>query len=392
MHLSPRSTLAAACIALTAMVLTACSPSAPTVADAQPAMPELQREPGPAASLASVDASGLRLPYQFEGADLLDTGWEVTPQHLDGVFLAPVETEDHLTFTAIDSNGTALWTLERPLACAGFALATTDSGQPLAVIHDTSTAADRIAAVTATAYDLRTGEPAWCPVEVPGPHQGPGLVYAEPAAAMGETGRRTALDVNTGEVLAEAPDVVVAERDGTVLLQEGNRLRAVTGPGETLWESPLPAGVENARSLPGSQFKAGLMPLAMADDRSVIIDLATGEVVATEVTSAALDEATGILAATDDTRAWAVDTATGEVLWEHGVPPDARVRAAGTAQVYVRNGDSIQVHNALTGAVAPGYDPATAGTITVPHTISASGAAALEVDGALVFATTPTLE
>lgn len=392
MRRSTRTALTAAAVALAAVMLGACSPSDTTTAGEPPAAPDLQREPGPATDPTPLDASGLRLPYQFDGAVLFDMGWEAPPQHLDGVFLAPVETGDHLTFTAIDSDGTALWTLERPLACAGFTLATTDSGQSLAIINDTSAAPDRISAVTATAYDLHTGAKAWGPVEVPGTHQGPGLVYAEPAAAMGETGPRTALDINTGKIAAEAPDLVIAERDGTVLLQDGDRLRAVASHGDVLWEATLPAGIDQARSLPGSQLGGGLLPLAMADDRFVIIDLATGDVVATGVTSAAFDEATGVLAVTNGTRLWAEDIATGELLWEQGMAPEARIKAAGTAQVYIRYDDSIQVYNVLTGAVTPGYDPAAEGTITVPHTIAPSGAAALEVDGGLVLVTTPTLE
>ncbi|MDN4479504.1 outer membrane protein assembly factor BamB family protein [Demequina muriae] len=341
-----------------------------------------------------VDTTGLRMPLQLDGSDAVDPGWEVDPHHLEGIFLAPVESDGALAFTPIDSDGTALWTARRPLACAGFTLTLGADGAPLAVLNDSTPTADALSATTATAYDLRTGERVWGPVDVPGPHQGPGLVYASPPAeAMGETGPRLALDAASGRVIADERDGtarVVAERHGTVVLQEGDQLRATEGD-RVLWEIPVPEGVDRAQSPPGQSLAGAMLALRTADERSTIVDLTTGAVVATDVTSAAWDATTGTLVATDGTRAWAVDAQTGETSWDVPASPDARIVSAGGAQAYLRDGDTIHVHNTLTGAANPGYEPAMEGTIAVPRAIATTGAATFAHEGGVLLATTPTL-
>lgn len=68
-----------------------------------------------------------------------------------------------------------------------------------------------MAATTATALDLTTGEQIWGPVDVPGPYQGPGLVFAAPPEGfMGQTGPRVALDPTTGQVAAAESDILDA--------------------------------------------------------------------------------------------------------------------------------------------------------------------------------------
>lgn len=391
-HRPPRRAVA---LAVAALVLAGCAPSDPEL-DAEPSPPvPLDRSPGPGPDPVPVDTAGLRMPLQLAGSDAVDPGWEVDPHHLAGIFLAPVESDGALAFTPIDSDGTALWTVQRPLACAGFTLTIGADGVPLAVLNDSTPTADALSATTATAYDLRTGERVWGPVDVPGPHQGPGLVYASPPAeAMGETGPRLALDAVSGRVIADERDGtarVVAERHGTVVLQEGDLLRGTDGDGGVLWEIPVPEGVDRAQSPPGQSLSGAMLALRTADDRSTIVDLTTGAVVATDVTSAAWDATTGTLVATDGTRAWAVDAQTGEASWEIPASPDARIVSAGGAQVYLRDGDTIHVHNTLTGAANPGYEAAIEGTIAVPLAIAATGAATVSDGDDVFLATTPTL-
>src|SRR5690606_134129 len=119
-----------------------------------------------------------RVPYNLWGMVAVDPGWDTLPQHADGVFLAPSEDEDGqaLTFTAVDEEGTILWTAQRPLSSSDFTLTTDADGRALAVLTDVATTDDALAGTPATAYDLHTGEEVWGPVTVPGPHYGPGVV------------------------------------------------------------------------------------------------------------------------------------------------------------------------------------------------------------------------
>ncbi|MFW2513519.1 PQQ-binding-like beta-propeller repeat protein [Demequina sp. SO4-13] len=390
-----RTLLAAATAAVAALVLAACAPGEPSVEDGSRGSAPLSREPAPGADPPAFDTAGLRLPLQLDGSDFVDPGWEVEPQYLDGIFLAPIETGGHLSFTAVNSEGTALWAAERPLACAGFTLAQRQDGVPLAVLNDSAPTDDAIAQTTATAYDLRTGARVWGPVDVPGPYQGPGLVYASPPPeAMGATGPRVALDSATGEVVVDESDGaarVVAERHGIVVTHDGASVRGTDATGAVAWETELPVGADQAQATPGTALAGTMLLLSTGADRSAVIDLATGEAVATDVTSAAFDEATGLLIATDGDRAWATDAATGDATWEIEASPEARIESAGGAQVYLRDGDSVWVHNSLTGAAMPGYKAELAGAITVPLAIASSGAATLEHEGGVFLATTPTI-
>ena len=72
--------------------------------------------------------------------------------------------------------------------------------------------------LTASAYDLATGDPVWGPVELPGPHAGPGLVFqAPPEGFMGESGEAVALDPSTGQRLDADGGRALGEFAGTVV-------------------------------------------------------------------------------------------------------------------------------------------------------------------------------
>lgn len=340
---------------------------------------DLAREPRAGTDPPVVDGSDLLLPHQSQGADLVDPGWEVTPQYLDGVFMAPVEVDGHLEFTAIAADGTALWTVERPLACAGFTLTTGPDG-PIAVINDARTTDTSLASTSATAYDLHTGDLVWGPVDVPGPHQGPGLVYAAPSeAAMGAGGPRVALSAKTGEVVADEADsewAVVAENHGTVLLSDGLSLRALDAHGSELWQTALPDGLTSALAPSSTSLGTGVQSLRGDDDTLTLVDLETGGVLAHAVKSAALDASIGTLLVTDTTGTQAIALANNEVQWRTQSTAHTRVMSAGGAMAYVRDGEAIRVHNSITGEITPGYPESQSGVIAVPVVMTGTGAAA----------------
>lgn len=93
----------------------------------------------------------------------------------------------------MSAEGTVLWTEERPLLCSAFVVTTSDDG-PLAILMDITAGDTTMSETTVSAYDLRTGAERWGPVDVPGPHVGPGLVFAAPPPeARGSNGPRIAL-------------------------------------------------------------------------------------------------------------------------------------------------------------------------------------------------------
>lgn len=398
----PFGTRAAFGLLLTgALTLAACSPQEPsddarvTHSSDGPVVSEadLMREPGAGVDPAVVDASELMLPIQSEGADLVDPGWEVTPQQLGEIFMAPVDAGGYLEFTAIDATGQALWAVERPLACAGFTLTTGPNGLPIAVINDAATTDTAVAATTASAYDLRTGELVWGPVDVPGPHQGPGLIYAAPsAAAMGESGPRVALSPSTGETIADETDSdwsVVAENHGTVLLSDGTNLHAQGPDGTELWEIPLPHGLTSAVAAASTSIGAGVQALRSEEGLVSVLSLATGAVLAEGATSVALDAAIGMLIATNATETFANSIETGETQWSTPSSAGAQVVTAGGAMAYVRDGDAIRVQNTITGDITPGYPESLSGVIAVPLIMTGTGTAAYPHADRVLLATEP---
>lgn len=366
-----RRLLAAA--TLTALVLAACGSPAP----------ELDREPHTvAAPLQAVDASGMRLPTQFEGRTLVDPGWTTTPQHAAGIHLGAGARDGHVEISAVDAQGTVLWAAQRPLDAAGFAVTTEADGRALAVLEDR---AEPDAPTTVTAYDLATGTRAWGPITVPGPHAGPGLVYG--------TGPRVALDPTTGTVAASDDDArVLAELDGTVLLVDDDALVARRSSGTDLWRTPVAEHGGDATALTVvARPSADLVLLGTSPTTGALLDLEDGTVLA-DARDAAVDPSTGTLVTLDGTSLRATSPG-GDELWSLSVTPTTTIAALGGVLLYLRDGGAIRVHNAITGEVAQGYALDGQGTIIVPEQFTADGADVLLDNARRLLATveaTPT--
>lgn len=348
------------------------------------AAPEPVRDPHPAdGPLPVVDTSALRPPTPFTGLRMVDPGWSVAPQYADGVFLAPAAREDLQRFTAVDVQGEVRWVAERPADITGFAVTADADGRALAVLTDvhrpSDVASDKF---TATAYELATGDPVWGPVEVPGPHAGPGLVFARSSDDSAPTsGTRTVLDPTTGRVLITEPGTsgqrVLGEYHGTVLVTDDRILTALNATeGRQLWQIPLaehgrvrtavhPSGVAAAAE--------GLVLLEAEHSPGLLIDLRKGSILSETARDAAMDPGTGTVVVLDETGLHA--TMDDQDLWSLPVTDDTRLAALGGALVYLREGGAVRVHNVITGEVADAYTPAGVGTILVPARITANGAA-----------------
>lgn len=385
-----RPGVGAALAALVTAALVGCGSPAAQAPDVVPT-PTVVATPAPEA-----DVVPWALPFAWEDAEAVDPGWDRRPQELDGWFLGaavPDEPDAPVRFTATDSHGEVLWRADRPLAAAGFALSRAD-GRPVAVLTD---AVDGETPSTATAYDLASGRELWGPVPVPGPHVGPGLVFA-PEGAGDSVEDRLALDAATGAVVAlPASATVIGEYDGAVVVGDDGEVQAwEAATGALRWRVPaadlgIPDGA-TPTALDGSSALRGAAVVGARTDEDAepvggLLDLTTGQVVATGAREAAWDGAV---------RAWVVlgpaavsaYRVEGEQLWSHAATPDLSLAAAGGALVYLRDGDRLRLRNTLTGAEAVAYgDPGSEG-YAVPALVGATGAAVVRTRGYVLLTTT----
>lgn len=368
--------------------------------DAPPTEPAAEPDRIPTTDLGplpEVEPGALRLPQQAGGAPVVDPGWDLTPQARDGLALGAAEQDGVLTFTAVGADGDALWSAQRPVSCTGFAVSTTSDGRAIAVLTDTATTDDAMAATTATAYDLRTGAEVWGPVDVPGPHQGPGLVFA-PAASdgMGETQPRVALDPDTGQVAAHGDDgpAVVGEYDGTVLAREDGELVAHRAhDGRERWRLEIVDHEwdEEAVTAAPEALPAGEMARLSVGDTDALVDLTDGEVLADGFTDVGIDPATRTVVSVDGTalRGTGPD---GTELWSASAGAEVTIEAVSGALVYLRDGTSLRAHNVLTGNVAEAYAPQDEGDLVVPTPVPEAASLVLFDYSRYYLATSETVE
>jgi len=333
-----------------------------------------------------IDDPEVRLPVQLQGLEVVDPGWDTPAQQLDGIFVGAGEHGDRLLFSAIDSEGVIRWEVERPASCIGFTLARTSEDQTIAVLSDQHEGDDGLAEFSASAYDLHTGGRLWGPVEVPGPHQGPGLVYAEPSAEpMGATGPRVALDADTGEpVLDETEEQqVIGEYHGTAVISDGPDLVAVsTRDGDELWRQDGEAE-PTPRAVPGIEPGPGIALLAQDEHPPTLIDVTDGQIIAEDVHDVSTDMSTGTRVVQVGEQLHGYDP-DGEQIWNRAAAPESTIRGVGGVIGYVQEGSGLRAINALTGETAVGFDEGDA-DLAVPEALAAQGSGVvLTADGSLL--------
>lgn len=403
---SPRSLSATALVVVVLIALVACSPSPPTGAAPSGGAvidptPQLLGTPAPP---AQVDPRSL--PSQMTDVAVVQPGWDLPPVELDGIFLglaSPTGVEQSLRAIVVDSAGTVLWQARRPVTCTGFTLSRAGEA-PIAVLTDVSGSPGGVSETTATAYDLATGRQVWGPVDVPGPHQGPGLVFAAPTpeSAMGDTGPRVMLDPATGDVAhderADPLTSIVGEYDGVLLTARDGVLTAQASPAAApRWTLPLgpaaerPGAPDGLIPMPGTDPPRGTALVAPAEPGGAVgatgtlVDLSTGGVVASDVRDARRDPVTGV---------WVVlglqalsGYRSDGPLWQHPVPASTTMAGTGGVLAFLRVGDAVQAVNALTGDVAVAYENNPDGAFAVPDVISSTGAAVVAASGGYALIT-----
>ncbi len=265
-----------------------------------------------------------------------------SPQPAGDMFVGlvhPTPSEPKLTVAGVDRTGTTRWEVRTNPACAGFGI-TRSGDRMLAVVlfSDADARGGKLATrTTASAFDVRTGEQAWGPVEVSGSLRGPGLTFGE------SRGERMVLSSRDGRVVArEGRDVVPRyEHHGTALIERRGKLQAVgSDAGKTLWNArDLTAPASAASKAGGRRVTPAFSSDAGASDADVVAldwkgddgrtlggslhDLRTGSQVAdlgdqAEVTTH-VDEAAGVIVIESlgaNGRSTAVDRRTGARLWQ----------------------------------------------------------------------------
>ncbi|WP_240372626.1 hypothetical protein [Brevibacterium zhoupengii] len=351
--------------------------------------PDLDRGPKQVEKkLEAVDASDLQLPLIVEPLELVEPGWDLDVKHLGDVFLSASSGDDRLNFSAVDSTGTTLWQAQRPTGCTGFSVTADSEGTPLAVLTDSASDESCDSEVTASAYDLETGELRWGPTEVPGPMQGPGTVFSP------EDGSETvALEPDTGEASDQASSAsrVLGEYRGTILSVDENTLTAATG-GETAWEVPLSEHDWNAEGLTAFPDQVdGLIHLDAKDGSGPVIDAESGDIVDDSASEIAHD-ANSEMIITRDSQGLTVIDATGSNVLPVSLPKSVVLEAAVGGLIYLREDGTLRVHNAATGSIARGYPAEGSGTVAVPDVFTSQGHGTLRAGDRTLLATDRVVE
>lgn len=348
--MTPRRLSTIAAISVLAVAATACSPITGFALNSNfDRTPHTIGTPAPEGQDDDV-----ALPPLFDGHRVVDPGWAVPPQEADGIFLAPRADEYRLVFTAVSEDGIVLWTAERPMLCSAFVV-TTGADGPLAVLMDTTSGQSSVSETTISAYHLDTGIKSWGPVEVPGPHVGPGLVFAAPPPeSMGESGPRMAIDPATGRTLASEFDEegasILGENNGVVLLMEEDHLIARSTEEPEKWRlSTYEIGLPTDGSVSTTGFESDQDLLLVGDPATgaVLVNQATGVIVAHNAQDVVVDRATETSIVLSDELS-AMDSA-GQSLWSHQVQAGSALLSAGDGAVYLRSVDGVHILDAISG-------------------------------------------
>lgn len=364
-------------------------------------LPDYDPTPQTVSSAApEAETEQLRLPLQLQDLPTVDPQWATKPKYSNDIFLAADDADGILTYRAVDSSGTVLWEAERPQSCTGFAL-TSVGEDSIAVLSDLEPGGEGFGTTTVSGYELSTGEPMWGPVEVAGQHVGPGTVFASsPASQIGEIGPKVVLDPATGEVLLDEGEHeqlrIVGEYHGIILVLQDGQLQAhsaaalaqsddvpkpqwVIEAAEYGWSADQVSSADVDAATPLSAALVG-----NAGEELSLVDLETGEVIASGITDAVQDPSSQTWVTLGE-ELTGHDPAGGEYFRES--VDEMEFQGVGSAMVYLLNAEGgLEARNVITGDVGRAYDPDEGGTPAVPIYISPSGTGVLKIDEGYLLA------
>ncbi len=356
------------------------------LAGCSPAPDDFDRTPEQVTTeLDAVVASDLQLPLIIEPLELVEPGWDLPPKDLGEVFLSASTGEETLEFSAVDIHGSTLWQAKRPSGCTGFTVSVDADGTPLAVLTDSDSSTDCDEEVTASAYDLETGEQEWGPVDVPGPMRGPGTVFA---AEDAEPTEALALDPATGEAVQDGASDVrrLGEYRGTILSTDDKTLRAT---GEQSWELSLPDNGWNAdelRAVPEADPGGDVIALDAGDGVGPVLDRESGELLDDDARGVAQDANTGAIVRLGKQGLTVIDD-TGKNELPVSVPQSVELEATVGGLIYLREEGTLRVHNAMTGSLARGYPADGSGVVAVPRAFTPDGLGTVQAGDRTLLAT-----
>jgi len=320
------------------------------------------------------------------GAGAIDPGWDVAAQEAEDVYLSLHEAESDLEFRAVDSDGTILWSVQRPRVCSGFLVSDSADG-PVAVLMDQQSGSSGALKTTASGFALHTGEKLWGPVEVPGPLLGSGLVFAGPPEDfIGAGGSRTALDPASGAELAnehgDSPRIL-ALLNGYLILADGEELIGENLEGRRLWTRPvadLGLTAAEARETPWETVGDSHALIGSGGHQRTLIGLRSGDTVASGIGDAGFDAHSRTLV-TSDSKLHGFDL-DGTKRWDAPLDGDVELAAVGAGLVVTEanaGGDAddegTQTRSADDGRILDNTEELPDhGEFGAPHHISDSGA------------------
>lgn len=377
---------AAGAMILPACLLTLASLTACTGLDANPDSTDPSPVHSPAAILdpAQTDGPGSTGAGARE-TSVVDPGWDMAAQEAGGMFLSLHEADSTLEFRAVDSDGTILWTAQRPRVCSGFLVSESEAG-PVAVLMDQQSGSIGSPATTTSGFDLHTGTKLWGPVEVPGPLLGSGLVFAGPPEDfIGAGGPRTALDPATGAELAVEDDDsprILALLERHLVRADGEELIGEDLKGRRLWTRPvadLGLSIAEARETPWETVGNTHALIGSGGQERTLIDLRSGDTVATDIDDAGFDSHDRTLV-TSDSQLHGFDL-DGTKRWDAPLDTDAELSAVGAGLVVAEAGaggagdDGTQTRSADDGHLLDAAEQLPEhGDFGTPHHIADSGA------------------
>ena len=360
--------------------LTACSS---IDADSESADPRPVHSPAETLRPAETNGSGATSAAE-SGAGAIDPGWDVAAQEADDVFLSLHEAESDLEFRAVDSDGTILWSAQRPRVCSGFLVSDSADG-PVAVLMDQQSGSSGSLETTASGFDLHTGEKLWGPVEVPGPLLGSGLVFAGPPEDfIGTGGPRTALDPASGAELAVEGDEsprILALLNTHLVFADGEQLIGEDLDGRRLWTRPvadLGLTAPEARETPWEAVGNSHALIGGEGRQRTLIDLRSGDTVATGIDGAGIDSRSRTLVTSDEQlHGFDLD---GTKRWDVPLDGDDELTAVGAGLVVTESGaqDAGEATQARSAENGQPLDTAEElpfyGEFGAPHHIAETGA------------------
>lgn len=231
-----RATLACCAVVVLASTLTGCAPTADMLG---------ARTVRPDPITVDSDTTPRRIAPGLTASGTVES--DRAPVAADGVFVTltfPDSERAGLSFVGATSDG-ARWQIDTNPSCVGSAL-TRAGDEELIVVLDSDARLDggRVATRTvATAFRTDTGQQVWGPVDVPGPIQGPGLIFSDTPKAIvsADPVARVMLSAHDGSVVVDetaSDDVQIDyESNGVGIVRLAGELRALdTRTSRTLWD------------------------------------------------------------------------------------------------------------------------------------------------------------